>query len=63
MLVASFENQDDVKFILDLVGLFKGNIAEEHLIQITGMNNLVGKLKSKNNHKYLTTVKDIFAQK
>ena len=59
VLGESVENQDDVKFILDLVGLFKGNIAKEHPIQITVMKNLVGKLKSKNNHKYLDIVKDI----
>lgn len=59
VLGESVENEDDVKFILDLVGLFKGNIAKEHSIQITVMKNLVGKLKSKNNHKYLDIVKDI----
>ncbi len=59
VLGESVENQDDVKFILDLVGLFKGNIAKNHPVQLTVMKNLVGKLKSKNNHKYLDIVKDI----
>ena len=59
VLVESVDNQDDVKFILDLVGLFKENIAREHPVQITVMKNLVGKLKSKNNHRYLDIVKDI----
>ena len=59
VLVESVDNQDDAKFILDLVGLFKENIAREYPVQITVIKNLVGKLKSKNNHRYLDIVKDI----
>ena len=58
VLLESVENQDDVKFILDLVGLFKGKIAHDHPVQITVMKNLVGKFKSKYNYRYLDIVKD-----
>jgi hypothetical protein len=55
----SCEAHEEQKVITDLMLLFEKNVSRSNPIQITVLRNLVGKLKSRNNHKCLDIVKDI----
>jgi len=50
---------EEQKVITDLMLLFEKNVSSTNPMQITVLRNLVGKLKSKNNHKFLDIVKDV----
>ena len=60
-MLESCKRHDDAKLVLDLVSLFKNDVADTNSIQVEIIRNLVGKLKSKNNHKYVDIMKDISA--
>ena len=59
VLFQSCENREEQKLITDLMLLFERNIAKTNPMQLRILNNLVGKLKSRNNHKFLDIIEDI----
>ena len=61
LLVESCLKKDEAKLVVDLTSLLKENISEKNPIQVDVIRNMVGKIKSKNNHHYIETIKDISA--
>ena len=61
LLVKSCLKKDEAKLVVDFTSLLKENISEKNPIQVDVIRNRVGKLKSKNNHHYIETIKDISA--
>ena len=61
LLLQSCLNGDEAKLVEDLVKLLQAGVSESKPIQITVIRNLVSKLKSKNNTKYVEIIKDLSA--
>ena len=61
LLLQSCLNDDEAKLVEDLVKLLQTGVSESKPIQITVIRNLVSKLKSKNNTKYVEIIKDLSA--
>ena len=61
LLVESCLKKDEAKLGVNLTSFLKENIAEKNPIQVDVIRNMAGKLKSKNYHHYIETIKDISA--
>lgn len=61
ILLQSCLNDDEAKLVDDLVKLLQAGVSQSKPIQVTIIRNLVSKLKSKNNTKYVDVIKDVSA--
>ena len=59
VLINSCITGDEQKLMVDLARLFKSGIASRKPVQILVLKNLISKLRRKNNHHYVSLIKDL----